>query len=92
MGKLSSERHFSLSNVISCPSSRLLSLVTFRGEYVILALCNYKMQAENRYSYLIIVKLLTLLKYIKHSKASLKMQFGKYKAITAALLRSIYAH
>ena len=52
MGKLSSEVPLSLWNAISCPLSRQLSLVTFKGDYAILALRNNKMQAEKRYSYL----------------------------------------
>ena len=35
------------------PRSRQLSFVTYKGEYAILVLRNYKMQAENLYSYLI---------------------------------------
>ena len=49
VGKLSSQMHLSLWNAISCPRSRHLSLVTSKGGYAILALLNYKMQAEKRY-------------------------------------------
>ena len=90
MGKLSSEMHLSLWNAISCPRSRQLSWVTFKGDCAILALRNYKMQAEKRYSYLIIVKILTPFRSIKHSRDSLKMRFVVYKAVTATLLHSMY--
>ena len=49
VGKLSSERHWSLSNAMSCPRSRQLSLVTFKGDYAILVLRNYKMLAEKSF-------------------------------------------
>ena len=45
VGKLSSERHWSLSNAISCPRSGQFSLVTFKGDYAILGARNYKMKA-----------------------------------------------
>ena len=80
VGKLSSEMHLLLWNAISCPRSRQLSLVTFKGDYAILALRNYIMQTEKRYPYLTIVKLLSPLKSLKHSKDSLEMQFVAYKA------------
>ena len=50
------------------------------------------MLAETRFSYLAIVKLLTPLQSMKHSKDRLEMQFVVYKAVTAALLHSIYFH
>ena len=90
VGKLSSEMHLSLWNAILCPRSRQLSLVTFKGDYAILALRNYKMKAEKRYSYLTIVKLLTTFTSMKHSSDSLQMQFVVYKAVTATLLHSMY--
>ena len=90
VGKLSSEMHTSLWNVISCPRSRQLSLVTLKGDYAILTLRNYKMQAEKRFSYLTIVKLLTPLQSLKHSKDKLKIKFVVYKAVTAVLLHSMY--
>ena len=80
----------SLWNAISCPCSRQLSLVTFKGDYAILALRNYKMQAEKRYSYLTIAKLLTTFRSMKHSRDSLEMQFLVYKTVTATLLH--YMH
>ena len=68
-----------------------LSLVTFNGDYAILALRNYKMQAERYYSFLTIVKLLTPFMSMKHSRDSLDMQFAVYiKAVTATLLHSMY--
>ena len=90
VGKLSSEMHLSLWNAVSCPRSRQLSLVSFKGDYAILALRNYKMQAEKRYSYLTIVKLLTPFRSMKHSRNSLEMQFVVYKAVTATLLHAFY--
>ena len=90
VSKLSSEMHLSLWTAISCPRSRQLSLVTFKGDYAILALRNYKMQAEKHYSYLTIVKLLTTFRSMKHSRDSLEMQFIVYKAATATLLHSMY--
>ena len=89
VGKLSSEMHLSLWNAISCPS-RQLALVTFKGDYAILALRNYKMQAEKRYSYLTILKLLIPFGSMKHSRDSLEMQFVLCKAITVTLLHSMY--
>ena len=91
MGTFSSAMHLSLWNAISCPRSRQLSLVTFKGDYAILVPRNYKMQAEKRYSYLTIVKFLTTFTAIKHSSDSLEMQFVVYKAVTATfLLHSMY--
>ena len=92
IGKLSSEMHWSLSNAISFPRSRQLSLVTLEGDYAISVLRNYEMQAENRYSYFIIAKVLISLRSLKHSKNGLEKQFVIYKDITAVLLRSIYSH
>ena len=50
----SSERHLALKYAPSC-----LSCVAFKGDYFISVVRNYKMQTENRYSYLINVKFLT---------------------------------
>ena len=58
-GKLSSETVFR--------ADVRLSSVTVKSDYAILALRNYKIQAENLYSYLIIVKLLTSFRSLKHS-------------------------
>ena len=55
-----------------------------------MALRNYKMQAEKRYSYLTIVKLLIPFRSMKHSWDRLEMQFAVYKAVTATLLHSMY--
>ena len=90
MGKLSSVMHLSLWNAISCPRSRQLFLVTFKGDYAILALRNYKMQAEKRYSFLTIVKLLIRFRSLKHSRDRLEVQFVVYKAATATLFHSMY--
>ena len=92
VGKLSSERHWSLPNAISCSRNRQLSLVTFKGDYAMLVLRNYKLQAENNYSYFIIVKVLTPFRTVQRSKDGLEMQFVIYKDITTVLLRSIYSH
>ena len=73
VGKLSSEKHLSLWNALSCPRSRQLSLVPFKGDYASLALRNYKLQAEKHYSCLIIVKLLTPFRSMKHCRDSLKI-------------------
>ena len=83
MGKLSSEMHLSLWNAIPCPRSRQLSFVTFKGDYAILELRNYKVQAEKSYSYLTIFKLLTPFRSMKRSRDSLEIQFVVYKAVTA---------
>ena len=48
------------------------------------------MQTEKCYSYLIIVKLLTLFRSMKHSRDSLELQFVVYKAVTATFLHSMY--
>ena len=54
-----STRHYTrggqtqLWNCLSCPHSRRLSLVTVKRDYAILALRNFKIQAENLYSYYI---------------------------------------
>ena len=90
VGIRSSEMHLSLWKAISCPRSRQLSLVTFKGDYAILALRNYKMEAEKRYSYLTIVKLLTPFRSMKHSRDSLEMQFVVHKVVTVTLLHSMY--
>ena len=55
-----------------------------------MALRNYKMQAEKRYSHLTIAKLLTTFTSMKHSSDSLEMEFVVYKAVTATLLHSMY--
>ena len=75
VGKLSSEMHLSLGNAISCPRSRQLSLVTFKGDYGILDLRNYKIKAEKLYSCLTIAKLLTPFRSMEHSRDSLEIQF-----------------
>ena len=46
VGKLSSERHLPLRNSLSCPRSRPLSCVTFKGDYVNLVVRNCKIQAD----------------------------------------------
>ena len=98
VGKLSSARNLFLWNTVPCTRTREHSLVTFNGNYAILALRNYKtlrnykMQAENDSSYLIFVKLLTLLRYLKYSKDTLEMQFIIYEAVTSVLLCSMYSH
>ena len=86
VSNLSSRRDLCLWNCLSCPLSRRISFVTIKGDYAMLALRNYKMIAENLYSYLIIVKLLTPFRFLKHSQDSLKTQFVIYEAITACII------
>ena len=73
VGKLSSERHVPLWKAFSCSRSRRFSCVTFKGDYDILAVRNYGMQTEKRYSYLITVKFLPPAWSLKKSKHSLEM-------------------